>query len=109
MPSDIDPAQTPKFSDSFDRAQIYSMQLAGFQKSLEALDLKFENYMARLDARLEKLADVQAAQNTRVNTELAELRLEISALKAENRFWRWGIVISVAISLLAVFFVMWRT
>ena len=65
--------------------------------------------MTGLDNKLEKLTNAVAEQNARVNNDLAELRVDVLALKSENRFWRWGIVIAVGVSLFTLYLMLWRT
>ena len=94
--------------DQMERLTDAMSRVGVMEKSIVALDAKFDRHMTQLDAKIERLADAMALQNKNVNDELADLRAEIIALKSENRFWRWGVAFSLGLALFTFFFVVWK-
>ena len=93
--------QLERITDAISRVSL-------MEKSIVAMDAKFDKHMAQLDQKIERIAIAVASQNENINRELSDLRGEIMALKSENRFWRWGVAMAVALSLITFFFVVWK-
>lgn len=94
--------------DQVERLTDVSGRINVMEKSLSSIEGKLERHMISIDEKLERLANAQSNQNTAINKELSDLRGQLQEIKSEYRLWRWGVAFAVGISLVAVFFVMWR-
>lgn len=82
----IDPDKATKFSDPFDRASAFAMQMANIDKALTSIDSK-----------LDKLTDKLDAQDKRM-----------TALESDRRLYIAGIMISIFLSMLALGAAIWK-
>lgn len=76
----------PKFSDPFDRASVFAMQMSDILKKLEAIDAKFD-----------RQAEWMHSQDKR-----------ISLLERNAQLYVAGIIVAVLFSIIAIVAVIWR-
>lgn len=78
--SSTDPNQPPKFSDPFDRASLFSFQMASIKEQLDGIDKK-----------LDRFAETLNAQDKRM-----------TALERDRFLYLSGVIVAVLFSMLAL-------
>lgn len=78
-------------------------------EKLKTIEARTETRLVELSGKMDRVIDSIANLNTHVSDELGFVKTELSAVKSDNKWTRWTIIIAVITSLIGGIAALWVT
>jgi hypothetical protein len=76
---------------------------------LGAVEARIDTKLVGIEGKIDLLAATMASSNNQVQAEVSRLTIAVGEVKADNKYTRWTIIITVVLSLIAAGSALWTT